>query len=112
MGHALGAPTLSVAESLGADPPAIHRILDRLVAACSSAFVRTRARDCKFSKRHRNRATSKLERNDAFPWLPRHLRLNRKDEDATGGKIAQKATDFPSIRQTGCCKVSGFRKNG
>jgi hypothetical protein len=53
-----------------------------------------------------------LERNDAFPWLPRHLRLNRKDEDATGGKIAQKATDFPSIRQTGCRKVSGFRKNG
>ncbi|PYJ64562.1 MAG: hypothetical protein DME76_19660, partial [Verrucomicrobia bacterium] len=52
-------------EPLDAVPPAIRKTSYRLVAACSSAFVRTRARDSKLSAKRRN-----LRRSQLFIVIP------------------------------------------
>jgi hypothetical protein len=54
MDHVPEAPIRLGREPLGVRPQAVDRNLNRLVAAWSSAFSRTRARDCKLRSEHRN----------------------------------------------------------
>src|SRR5437762_5955892 len=55
--HAVASPLLSAEQGLDVDRVEIRMASGRLMAACSSAFVRTRARDCRLSGQRRKIVT-------------------------------------------------------
>src|SRR5207253_6700931 len=106
--HVYEAPIRLAWKSPGVHPQAIDRNLDRLVAAWSSAFGRTRARDCKLSGQRRN---------------PEHCAIRSPEIESPstccqpqGGqpypapqRICTNPADFSSIPQNECGKVGPFR---
>jgi hypothetical protein len=90
MDHALAAAILSVEELPGADPAVIRKVLGHLVAACSSAFVRTRARDCRLSGQRRKIVTEcRLDPGTIF-CLGRNV--PPEEDQALGNRIGPKSS--------------------
>src|SRR5882762_9902927 len=106
--HALFAPNRLGREPPGVHPQAIDRNLDRLVAAWSSAFSRTRARDCKLRSEHRNLwhcaiCSPEIESSST------RCRPQRGQSYPGPQRICTNSTDFSSIPQNECGRVGGFR---
>ena len=108
MDRALAAPSRSARRLPGAVPRAIDRNWNRLVAAWSSAFSRTRARDCKLRSEHRNHGSVLFVR----------LRSKARYTVPTVGgqpsprrqRICTNPADFASISQNGCGRVGDLKE--
>src|SRR6266487_3734508 len=109
MGRALGALIRLAASPLGADPQAVHKTLGRLVAACSSAFVGTRARDCRLSGQRRKIVTEcRLDPGVIF-CLGRHVPADdsRASLRATHSSTQNGATAFTTTHWSVVLEAQG-----